>query len=219
MIPWLRKRTEVSEQPPASSGMATLVSGTRTRVREFQRADVDRWIAWPPHRDLLFHGYNPPLLSLRERDRYYHERAVAPTARQYAVDDLQGQLIGRISLRELDWEAGISVLGITFHAGRLGQGYGTDALHAFLEYYFSTRTMQALFLDVAAFNQRAQRLYEKVGFRECGRRWGDLEADLAGVFRRPEHERIRQYFQMDRGLVRPLVIDMVLRREEWAART
>ena len=40
-------------------------------------------------------------------------------------------------------------------------------------------------------------------------------ADLAGVFRKPEFQEIRPLFRWDFGLIRPLVIDMVLRRDEW----
>ncbi len=195
-----------------------LVSGSRTRIREFERADVDRWLSWPRHNDLLFEGYNPPQLSTRQRDLYHRQRALAPDTRQYAVDDLDGQLVGRISLREANWEVGFAVLGVSFHPSRLNQGFGSDALTAFLTYYFGTLTMQALYLDVAAFNRRAHRVYEKVGFRACGQRWGDPEADLLGIFRRADHLELRQYFRAEQGLVRPLVIDMVLRREDWSVR-
>ncbi|MFN3648881.1 MAG: GNAT family N-acetyltransferase [Armatimonadota bacterium] len=184
-------------------------------MREFARADVDRWIAWPRHRDPLWDGYNAPNLSPRQRDVYYQQHRTAPNSRQYSVDDLGGEYVGRISIRDIDWHAGASVLGISFHPERLDQGLGTDALRTFLRYYFTGLQMKVLFLDVAAFNHRAFRVYQKCGFRRSGERWGEPQTDSAGVFRNPEYQPIRHLFRWDYGLVRPLIIDMVIRREEW----
>ncbi len=110
------------------------------------------------------------------------------------------------------------MLGVSFRPGRLNQGLGTDALRAFLGHYFRDMRLSALFLDVAAFNRRAQRVYEKCGFQRCGERWGDAQADSAGVFRHQEFEGVRALFRWDYGLIRPLLFDMVLRRREWEQR-
>lgn len=192
-----------------------LARGEVTVVREFERADVDRWMAWPRHRDPLFESYNAPMMTVRQRDLYYQERTHSPDSRQYSVDDLSGEFVGRISIREIDWRLGASVLGISFHPERLGKGYGTDALWAFLSFYFGPLNMNVLFLDVAAFNHRAYRVYEKCGFRRCGQRWGEPQTDAAGIFRKAEYREIRHLFQWEYGLVRPLLLDMSVRREEW----
>jgi RimJ/RimL family protein N-acetyltransferase len=196
-----------------------LARGDKTVLREFIRADVDRWLAWPRHRDLLFESYNPPLLTVRERDHYFHQRTHTEDTRQFSVDDLNSQLVGRISVREIDWSARVSVLGISFHPGRLNQGLGTDALRAFLNYYFVGMAMNALFLDVAAFNSRARAVYDKCGFVRSGQRWGEAMPDSAGVFRRPDLQPIRHLFHWEAGVMRPLIVDMVLRREDWLFRT
>jgi diamine N-acetyltransferase len=210
-----RRSGSATAEPPAPPRI--LVRGERTVVREFVRRDVDLWCAWPRHRDPLFDTYNAPVLTERQRELYYQQRIHAPDGSQYSVDDLQGRLVGRISLRDIDWRLGASVLGVSFHPEHLGRGLGTDAMLAFLRYYFLPLKMNALFLDVAAFNRRAQRVYEKCGFRACGRRWGEAQTDSAGIFRRAEYESIRPLFQWDSGLIRPLLVDMVLRRDEWDA--
>lgn len=207
-----RRRPEAG---PYTQAPRVLARGEQTVVREFVREDVDRWMAWPRHRDLLFDGYNAPVLSLRQRDVYYQQRIHSADSRQYSVDDLSGEFVGRISIREIDWRIGAAVLGISFHPERLGQGYGTDALWAFLSFYFGELGMKVLFLDVAAFNHRAFRVYEKCGFRKCGQRWGDPQTDSAGIFRKSEYRDLRHLFQWEYGLVRPLLVDMALRREEW----
>jgi diamine N-acetyltransferase len=199
------------DEPPPR----VLARGEKTVLREFERVDVDRWIEWPRHQDPLFDSYNPPRLSERQRELYYQQYRDSRTSRQYAVDNDAGDLIGRISIREIDWRLNAAVLGISFNPAHLDQGYGTDALRSFLGYYFGTLAMSVLFLDVAAFNQRAYRVYEKCGFRRCSQRWGEPQTDLAGVFRLPKFESVRHLFMWDHGLVRPLLVDMVLRRDEW----
>jgi RimJ/RimL family protein N-acetyltransferase len=195
-----------------------LARGEATVLREFERPDVDRWLAWPRHRDPFFDSYNPPVLTVRQRDLYYRQRVQSTDSRQYSVDDLAGEFVGRISIREIDWQFGASVLGLSFHPERLNQGLGSDALNSFLGFYFRTLNMNSLFLDVAAFNDRAYRVYVKCGFQRCGERWGEAQADTAGVFRRREHEGVRHLFHWEYGLVRPLLVDMVLRRPDWEAR-
>lgn len=176
---------------------------------------MDRWLAWPRHKDPLFESYNPPVLSPRQRDNYFRQYHDSPVLRQYSVYDLQEEFVGRISIREIDWRLCTAVLGISFHPERLSQGLGSDALEAFLGYYFGPLRMNVLYLDVAAFNHRARRVYEKLGFIGRGERWGEPQTDYAGVFRRAEYQAIRHFFRWDSGLIRPLLIDMMLRREDW----
>ena len=204
-----------SPSPEEHRGTRLLARGEKTVLRDFERADVDKWLAWPRHREPLFDTYNPPALTERQRQLYFQQRRHSVDSRQYSVDDLQGDFVGRISLREIDWPRGASVLGVSFHPGRLGQGYGSDALWTFLGYYFGPLKMNALLLDVAAFTVRARRVYEKCGFHKCGQRWGDAQPDTPGVFRKREFESIRHLFHWEYGLMRPLLIDMVIRRDEW----
>jgi RimJ/RimL family protein N-acetyltransferase len=192
--------------------------GAVTRVREMTREDVDRWLEWPRHSDPLWVAYNPPILSRRQRDLYFEQHRCARASRQYSVDTADGEFVGRISIRDIDWRLGAAVLGISFNPGRLNQGLGSDALASFLHFYFNELQMRSMFLDVAAFNHRARRVYEKNGFRAYGDRLGEPQPDHAGVFVWPEAALLRPYFRREGSLVRPIMVDMVLRREEWMAR-
>jgi diamine N-acetyltransferase len=195
-----------------------LAAGEKCVIREFSRADVERWLEWPRHTDPLFAVFNPPPLSPRQRDAYWGSRRQAADSRQYAVDDLEGGLVGRISLREIDWYARSAVLGVSFRADRLGRGLGTDAMGAFLGFYFGPLGMEALFLDVAAHNERARRCYERCGFRRIGEHWGEAGPDAAGIFRDPNKADLCPFFRWEHGLVRPLLYDMALRRAEYERR-
>ena len=197
------------------SASKLLAQGRKTTLREFSRADVDRWLEWPRHTDPLYHVFNAPPMTARQRDSYWASQRQSPTSRLYAVEDLSEVLVGRIGLREIDWYALSAVLGISFRADRLGEGLGTDAMKVFLGYFFGPLGMDVLFLDVAAYNERARRCYERCGFRHLGEHWGEAAPDLAGVFRDPGHSELRPFFRWEHGLVRPLLYDMVLRRPEY----
>lgn len=211
-------RRRISDRLPSPPLPRVVARGARTVVREFTAADMHRWAAWPVHTDLLFESYNPPRMTRTELEAAFAQKQYSADHRQYAVDDGNGELVGRITLREIDWHCATSVLGVSFRADRLGQGLGSDALAAFLGFYFGPLRMRSLYLDVAAFNVRAQRVYERCGFRRCGQRWGEPQADRAGVFRQPEYDGIRCLFCREHSLIRPLVYDMVLRRDDWLRR-
>src|SRR5215218_3132939 len=63
--------------------------GEKTRIRRFTRADVDRWIEWPKHRDPLFEAYNPPSMSEGMRDAWYDDLVGRQSQLPFAVDDLE----------------------------------------------------------------------------------------------------------------------------------
>ena len=58
---------------------------------------------------------------------------------------------------------------IALNPGRLGRGFGTEATHAVLDHAFDRIRLHRVSLDVFSFNPRAQRSYEKAGFRYEGR--------------------------------------------------
>lgn len=48
----------------------------------------------------------------------------------------------------------------------VGLGYGTVVLSKFLNFYFNVKNMKKMELEVAGYNPRARKLYEKMGFKE-----------------------------------------------------
>ncbi len=57
------------------------------------------------------------------------------------------------------------------------QGYGTDAMQVALRYAFLELGVPAVNLGVFAYNSRAQRSYQKAGFRLVGKERGRLKRD------------------------------------------
>jgi RimJ/RimL family protein N-acetyltransferase len=89
----------------------------------------------------------------------------------YALPDLRP--IGIANLRDFTNAHGTAEFGITIGAeAERGKGYGTEAVQLLLDYAFTILGAHNVWLDTAAYNPGAIRAYEKVGFREIGRRRG-----------------------------------------------
>ncbi len=194
-----------------------LARGERVAIRPFTRADVDDWVAWPQHQDPLFRDYNSPHLSPRERDLWYADRAARPDHEMYAlVDAGSDRLIGRLFLRQIDRVKCSAVLGVDLRSDMLNAGLGTDALRTFTRYYFTVLQQNSLKLDVAGYNYRAQRVYEKLGWVYVGEHWNTYPSVfMPNIFSDPQLESVRKYFRSGPGSVSVLHYDMELTRERW----
>ena len=79
--------------------------------------------------------------------------------------------VGRCLLFDIDPVDRRAMLGVFIgERAYWGQGYGRDAVRLLLDYGFGLLNLNSVMLGVMAFNQRAIRCYEAVGFREIGRR-------------------------------------------------
>ncbi|MCC6178506.1 MAG: GNAT family N-acetyltransferase [Chloroflexi bacterium] len=182
--------------------------GERTRIREFTRRDVDRWLTWGRHEDPLYSSYNPTPMDGAMRDAWFDDLVHRQAQLPFAIEDLERQLIGRLFLRHVRRREGTSVLGIDLDARVVGNGYGTDALSAFLDYYFGPARFYKMYLSVAAYNVRARRSYEHCGFREFSSHWQLLKSE-ANVFGDPRYAEIRDLFRRIPSGVETLMHDMV----------
>jgi len=78
------------------------------------------------------------------------------------VDD---RPIGSIDLHDVDLRNGSASLGIAIgDPDDTGEGYGTAALRALVAFGFDQLRLERIELDVYAFNERARRVYDRVGF-------------------------------------------------------
>lgn len=87
----------------------------------------------------------------------------------FAIETLDGLLIGNCSLREIDLKTRQANLGIFVGQAFWNRGYGTDAVRTLCRFAVEEMNLQRVELHVYANNPRARRAYEKVGFKEEGR--------------------------------------------------
>jgi len=193
-----------------------VAAGPRTRVRPFGRADVDEWQAWPDYAEPLLVGTSPRRMAPDQRSRWFEDITQRQRQIPFAVEDEQGQMIGRIFLRHVRRDEGSAVLGIDLHPARLGQGYGTEALGAFLQHFFEGMGFSRMLLSVAAHNSRARRCYESLGFVTIGSHW-DAHIGPDVTQQRPFAD-VRHLFRRGPLGLESLFYDMQLDRAEWHRR-
>lgn len=107
------------------------------------------------------------------------------------------QLIGNCGLHRIDLKNRSATYGIFIgDKNYWGKGYGTDATRVLLEFAFEELGLNRVELWVYAFNTRAQRAYEKVGFQRDGVR-------RQGVYREGQfHDEILMSILRDEWLAR-----------------
>lgn len=174
-------------------------------------------MAWPSYTDPLFTHLNYPLSSFIERERWILTRMTNAGRIYFAIEDERGALIGEISLREISTSARTSRLGIHMAPNKRGLGYGREAIEALLDHYFNDMRYDVLFLDVAAHNGRALRLYESLAFNHLQPLWR-IERRTLPVFIDERFADIREHFRRHHGITECMYYDMCMTREDYLQR-
>ena len=88
----------------------------------------------------------------------------------FAIENLDGDYVGGISLHSRDDKNGKFSFGIIVDRGHRGQGYAEDAVRVLLRYGFWERRYQKCDSACVHTNAASIRLHKKLGFMEEGRR-------------------------------------------------
>jgi RimJ/RimL family protein N-acetyltransferase len=89
--------------------------------------------------------------------------------RQFAILTLDGEHIGNCAYYGVDEARNEAEIGIMIGNRDYWQkGYGADAVAALIDHVFCNTGLDRLHLKTLETNRRAQRCFERCGFRECG---------------------------------------------------
>jgi RimJ/RimL family protein N-acetyltransferase len=131
-----------------------------------------RWLNEPEVMDNIGGNYyNNNIISCRN---WFEEKLKDDRSVLFAIVLVQSDTpIGYFEFTELDHihRTGSFCVFIAGDENR-GKGYGTEAVRLAVRYGFDVLNLRNIDLKVYAFNERAQKSYEKAGFREYGRRTG-----------------------------------------------
>jgi|ETNmetMinimDraft_23_1059889.scaffolds.fasta_scaffold67049_2 RimJ/RimL family protein N-acetyltransferase len=79
------------------------------------------------------------------------------------------ELVGIADLSEIEWPNRVASLGLGIgNPAHWGRGWGTETLRILVDYAFTDLNLYRLQLTVLADNDRAIRLYERIGFQHEG---------------------------------------------------
>ena len=160
--------SERSQTGPGGAGHIPMLRGARVWLRPSEASDIDRFLAWLNDAETSRYLSLRSPLSRAAEERWF-ERLVEEQGKTVfhfviclAVDD---RAIGTIGLMEIDYVNGSAGVGIAIGEPALwGQGLGTDAMDAILDFAFGQLRLERVWLDLNTDNVRARRSYEKSGF-------------------------------------------------------
>lgn len=136
------------------------------KVSKLQRDDVPKMMFWGKHYDPRFYHYNFDLTTENGFDMWYRSKRRIFLRRIYKVENMAGDMVGFITIKNIKWTTKTAEMGIVFDPDHLSEGYGTAGMLAIFEEFFDVMKMNLLYLRVASFNKRAYRSYQKAGFKE-----------------------------------------------------
>jgi RimJ/RimL family protein N-acetyltransferase len=141
--------------------------GERIYLRPLDEGDLERCLGWINDPEILATlGRRSPMSRSMEREwllgQYKEDRTFSLAIILKDGDRHIGNT-GLHGITSVDRSAEFGIL--IGDKDVWGQGYGAEAAHLVLDYGFSQLGLHRIWLRVFSFNERARRLYEKVGFR------------------------------------------------------
>jgi len=139
--------------------------GNRVKIVPMELKHVYNLRNWGYHENPLLADYNLPDLTDDELEDWYYYKTNKFNQKYFSVFNEENRMIGYFGIKKVRKLFKDAMLGIVFDPNYTNQGYGTESIGVFLDYYFNVLNMKKLYLEVAKFNKRALRCYEKSGFK------------------------------------------------------
>lgn len=158
--------------------MTTTVEGEVARgeivvLREKRISDAPEDFGWRSDAELArFDAARPFAATFEDYVSLFRDELTYPSPyrRTLAVEDLDGRHIGNVMYYNIDTIRREAEIGITIgDRAYWGHGYGTDTVRTLIRHILRVTGFRRVHLKTLDWNVRAQRAFEKAGFRVCGR--------------------------------------------------
>ncbi len=184
--------------------------------------DVPGLLAWGAAYDARFEHYSFVDFDLAEAEQWYFSKQKMLSRKVFGLF-CGNEILGFVTLKKINFITRTAEIGLAVNPSLNGRGYGEAMLSAHLDYVYRNFPIDRIYLDVAEFNRRARRLYEKCGFMYCGSELKayehqlnkNLAIDFPEDFRLQDGRLLAKFLRMEhvRGTVRinaPAKINMGL---------
>ncbi|ADG82776.1 GNAT family N-acetyltransferase [Thermincola potens] len=146
------------------------LEGKKTSIRTIARPDLPLLVKWKndPVIGEMVCG-NPVITTLELEEKRFERQLEEYSVLRLIIENEKGVPIGFMSVTEIDKFNRKVELGMLIGEKKYwGQGYGTDALLTVINYLFNKLGFNRVGVEVFRYNERARRLYEKLGFVQEG---------------------------------------------------
>lgn len=146
------------------------IVGERLYLSPMNTEDVETYVKWLNDRKVSDNlGMTASVCNIQGETEYIKGKTFSNYDFSIVLND--DTLIGNISLDSIKLTSGVATLGIFIgEEENRSKRYGTEAMKLIIDYGFNVLRLHNIDLRVFSFNERAIKAYEKVGFKEYGRR-------------------------------------------------
>lgn len=192
-----------------------LIEDDDIKIKKFEKNDLKNFKNFSAYDDILLTDYN--LCFLKESEIKKWEKKIKSKKNHYFAVFLNEIMIGYIGISRISFLNSNYELSLSLDEKYCSKGYGFKSLRLFLEYYFENFDKYSIWLNVNAFNQRAIKLYEKIGFEKISEFLGDFEVQRMQKLKR--YEETKEYFEEKNNIIYSKIFTMKLDRlrflERW----
>lgn len=125
---------------------------------------------WEASGDERLRQYNFSEMDVEDITYWYYLKQRRWRRKIFGVFLDKEELIGFVTIKRINPILKSAFLGVAFNPKYLNRGFGTIAISQLLTHVFNDMTLKVVKLDVASFNARAIRSYEKCGFIKVSER-------------------------------------------------
>jgi [ribosomal protein S5]-alanine N-acetyltransferase len=148
------------------------IDANRVSLRWISDADTDAFYAIYSNPEVMRYWSTPPLVDraaaadlIRKIRKDWHARLILKWGIARRSDD---QLIGSLTLFNLDFDHRRAEIGYALGRAYWGQGYMHEALQALLAYAFETLDLHRIEADIDPRNTASIKTVERLGFKREG---------------------------------------------------
>lgn len=152
------------------------VEGERIYLSPMCMDDAEKYVKWMNDfkvTDGINNSRN--VINLESEKKWIEENSKYGNYNFSIVKKDNDELIGNCSFFDIDKMYGTATVGVFIgEEENRNKGYGTEALKLLIGYGFDYLNLNNIMLNVYSFNENAINCYNKVGFKELGRRRGAI---------------------------------------------
>jgi len=141
------------------------------RLRALGPGDIDSLIRWVKDAAVTLYLSQAVAYPASGSDgyRWLEELSRSHSERVFAIETLEGRLIGSVGLHAIRWVDRKAELSVMIgERDYWNRGYGTWAVQEMLRRGFEEMSLQRIYLSVASNHDAAIRVYRKCGFQSEG---------------------------------------------------
>lgn len=146
-----------------------MISSRYIKLRPFEKTDIEACKEWINDPEIAKGILRVLPVSMHEHIKWYESIIGDKSRVTFAIETIKDRkYIGNTGLMNVDWRNRKGMLWIYIDKRVWNKGYGKEAVSLLLEFAFKSLNLNKVYLDVAAYNEKAIKMYKAVGFREEG---------------------------------------------------